>query len=278
MIHFTPTLGIKETAQNANNFVKENIPVFWDIFKPFVPYVAVLAILDIVVTEFFMPIDPDTNEAYEFPLGGLISSYFYTCLAITWHRVVIHGADNYEPMNPFNPKKSELAFIGMGIGLFLAMFLGGFIFGFGAALINPVLILLVIPLMIFGTYAWTKVMFYFPAKATGRHISLKESFRMTTGYVWKMIASSFVAYLKLFFIMLGYLIAGFIIIAGLSFVALSIGINEQITATILGTIFTMPIVAFFQPLFAIIWVTVLSNYYQYVMQNEPASKNEKKND
>lgn len=274
MIHFTPTLGIKDTAKNSNDFVKKNLSVFWDIFKPFLPYVIGLAVFDMVITHFFMPINKTTGEAYEFPLGGLIAGYFYTCLAITWHRVVIHGAENYEPMNPFNPKKSELAFVGMGIALFMGMFFGGFFLGMMAALINPALIVLVLPFIIIGTWIWMKLMFYFPAKATGRHISLRQSFSMTTGYIWKMIASSFLAYLKLLLIMIAYVIAGSIVIAGVAFLFASLGISEKIASVILGSIFAIPLFAFFQPVFAIIWVTVLSNYYQYVMQNEPAPASE----
>lgn len=268
MIHFTPTFGIKDTAKNANEFIKGNMDAFWTIFKPLAPYIVVLTIIDIVVTEFFMPTNSKTGEPYEFPLGGLLAGYFYTCLAITWHRVVIHGSENYEPMKPFNPKKSELAFIGMGIALFLALFAGGFTIGLAGALINPAIMILILPFIIMATYFWMKVMFYFPAKATGRHVTLKQSFSMTKGYIWKMIAASFLAYIKLFLIMLAYLIVGFSIIAALGFLIGSLGLSPAFAGSVLGIIFMIPLVVFFQPLFAVIWVTVLSNYYQYVMQND----------
>jgi len=278
MIHFTPTLGIKETAQNSNNFIKDNMQTVWEIFKPFVPYVIALYVIDIVITQYLMPIGSNTGEPYEFPIGSIIAGYFFSCLAITWHRVVIHGADKFEAMRPFNPKKSELAFIFMGVALFTAIFFGSFIFGFLVALINPILMLLIIPFAVFATYAWIKFMFYFPAKATGSNITLKQSFAMTTGYVWKMTASSFVAYLKLFLIMLAYIIVGLTIMGALAFASASIGIDKRLAATILNILFTVPIIAFFQPLFAVVWVTVLSNYYQYVLQNEAPLSNRSAND
>ena len=274
MIHFTPTLGIKETASNTNHFVKDNLSVFWDIFKPFIPFVLAATILDIVVTELYMPVHQQTGEKIEFPLGGLIAAYFFTCLAISWHRVVIHGADDYTPMNPFKPKKSELAFVGMGAALFVGVFFGGFILGLVAALIHQALMILVIPFIIVAVYAWTKFMFYFPAKATGRHISLKESYQMTTGYVWKMVAASFVAYLKLLLIMIAYIIAAVMVFGGLAYAANALGMSESLATIVLQTLRVTPIAIFFQPLFAVLWVTVLSNYYQYVLQHEKPLAND----
>jgi len=274
MIHFTPTLGIKETAKNANHFIKDNMHVFWDIFKPFIPYIIIFTILDVIVTELFMPLNPQTGKKFEFPVGGFVVAYFLTCLAVTWHRVVIHGADNYVPMDPFKPKKSELAFVGMGIALFLGLFAGGFILGMLAALITPILIVLVVPFLIYAAYAWTKVMFYFPAKATGQHVTLKQSYKMTTGYVWKMIAASFVGYFKLFLIMMAYIIVGVTVLASLAYAAGKLGIHDQSAAIILQSIYMIPLVAFFQPLFTVIWVTVLSNYYQYVLQHEAPVTND----
>lgn len=268
MIHFTPTFGIKDTGKNAKAFIKENMPVFWNVLKPMLPYIVILYAIDMIITAFFMPIDAETGESVEFALGSIIAGYFYTCIAITWHRVVIHGADKYEAMNPFKPRKSELTFIGMGIALFLMMFIVGFIIGFGAAIINPVLLILLLPLMIAAVYLWMRVIFYFPAKATGNHISFKQSFSMTDGYVWKIFAGYFVTAFKTILIMIGYLIAGFTVLTGILIATTLIGIESKILEIVLGGAFMLPIIAFFQPLFAVIWVTVLSNYYQYVMQND----------
>ena len=275
MLHFTPTLGIKDTAKNSKSFIKGNKDVFWAILKPLLPFIIVFSILDVFVTELLMPINKKTGEPYEFPGGGLIASYFLTCLAITWHRVVIHGPDNYESMNPFNPRKSELAFVGMGILLFMSMFLGGALIGFSIALIDSALLALLLVFLPLGLYLWTKFMFYFPAKATGRHITLGQSFKMTTGYVWKLLAASFLAYLKLLFIMFGLLILLMVLLTTVYAFGLPEA-YENSAEIILISLFTLPTAGLIQPLFTVIWVTVLSNYYQYVMQNEqqPASKDE----
>ena len=268
MIHFTPTLGIKDTAKNVNGFIKENMDVFWEIFKPLAPYIIVLSIIDVIIIEYFMPVSQKTGMPHQIPIAGIIAGYFYTCLAISWHRVVIHGADNYEPMKPFNPKKSELAFIGMGILLFIGVFMGGFIVALLGTIISPIMVIFIIPFILFATYLWMKFMFYFPAKATGRHISLEKSFVMTKGYIWKMFAGYFVTAFKVMLIMLAYVIASIFVILALDFAITSFGGPQKLTKVILTSLYMIPLVLFFHPMFAIIWVSVLSNYYQYVMQND----------
>ena len=275
MIHFTPTLGIKDTARNVNTFIKDNMQVFWDIFKPYMPYIAGLYLVDLLVTEFLMPTNAETGETTEFALGGLIAGYFYTCLAITWHRVVIHGADDYVAVNPFKPKKSELAFIGMGIALIIGFFLMSVLFGVAVAIISPVLIILMIPIMAIAWYFWMKCMFYFPSKATGNSITLKQSISMTKGYVWKLFAAYIVAALKLTLLVLLYAIGGAMIL-GLLFIAVTSLPSplSSVLVVVLGLGYTLPLILFFQPIFAIIWVTVLSNYYQYVLQNGAQDTND----
>ncbi len=274
MLHFTPTLGIKETSENAKTFVKDNMDVFWDVFKPLIPYIVGLYCLDILITSFLMPTNEVTGQPYEFPLGQLIAGYFYTCLAITWHRIVIHGDKGFMPMNPFKPQRSELAFVGMGILIYVLFFLCGALVGLSSALIHKSLFMLIFPTILFGIYGWMKIMFYFPAKATGRHIPFKQSWAMTKGYVWKMIASSFLAIIKLLLLAILYSIVGGIIVGILVAALTSIGISLYLAAAIAGTLFLLPFLVYFQPLFTILWVTILSNYYQYVMQNGPIEPSE----
>jgi len=269
MRQFEPTLGIKDTAKNANTFIKQHMPIFWDILKPLAPYILVLTLLDVAITYTLMPIDKDIGKPYDFSLGNLLTAYFFTCLAITWHRVVIHGPDKYEAMNPLKPKKSELAFIGMGIGLSLIYVLFCIVAGLAISLTAlPILPLMLILITVFALFIWTKLMFYFPSKATENNISLKKSYEMTKGYVWKMIASALIAYLKLFFICIGYIVLGFMTIAIISLAAGMMGFNKEIVTAVLETIIIIPIILYFQPLFTIIWVTILSNYYQHALQNK----------
>ena len=275
MIHFTPTFEVIDTARNVKKFIKDNMATFWEVLKPLAPFIAGLYIFDLIITSFFMPIDNETGQRTEFSLGSIIAGYFYTCLAITWHRVVIHGNENFTPMNPFKPKKSELAFIGMGMLLFIGTFAISFILGFGAALISPILIIFLVPLSLIAMFIWMKCMFYFPSKATGNSITLKQSYKMTKGYVWKLFASYVWASFILFLIVLAYAIGGAMILGLLLFAINSIAASlAPIFTVILGAAFILPLALFFQPIFAIIWVTVLSNYYQYVLQNGAKENND----
>lgn len=268
MRHFVPTLGIKETSRNVQDFVREHKSVFWDIFKPLIPYIAGLILLDVVIT-ILIGVNPETGEYTQLNIGSLLANYFFTCLVISWHRVVIHGPDQYVRMNPLKPQKSELAFIGMGILIFMAPMFFGFLFGFLGALVHPGIMFLLIPLVILLILIILKVVFYFPSKATGNSITLRQSFTMTDGYVWKMFAANILAALKLFFILIGFLIvaAVFLGIMAVVFAAVFPDFMHSI-GFVLGFSMMLPVVFYFQPLFAIIAVTVLSNYYQHALQNK----------
>ncbi len=275
---FNATLDTKETAANVRDFVNRNMDVFWDIFKPLIPYIAILTAVDLFMTFFVMEPDPETGDPSEFELGGVIASYFYTCLVISWHRVVLDGPDKYVPMNPFKPQKSEWAFIGMGICVFLIPFICGLIGGVILALTGQkILFILLIPLMFFAIYLTLKLIFYFPSKATGNTITLKQSYAMTTGYIWKMFAANIRAVLKILLSVILYLIAGFITIAVIGGTAVAMGAeNMGGLGGAMGALVMLPVIFYFQPLMTIIGVTVLSNYYQHALQNKPIPQVEEK--
>ena len=158
--------------------------------------------------------------------------------------------------------------MGMAILITIAPLIGGAIIGLLSALVSPLLFLLIIP---FGTVALIitiKIVFYFPSKATGNNITLRQSFKMPPGYVWKIIVANFYVCWRLSLVAFAYLITGIIVLAGIGFAAESLGLEIEMIATIGGVAFMIPFVFFFSPLFTILGVTVLSNYYQYTMQND----------
>lgn len=268
MYQFEPAFEVKEVSRKSQDYVRSHVDVFWNIFKPFVPYIIILTILDSVVTTFYMPLDPMTGDPHEFSLGSVISGYFYVCLVISWHRLVIHGPDDFEPMKPLKPKKSELEFIGMiflltflfiltvavplGVGIFMLGPVGGGIVGTIIAII--------------GIKFALKLAFYFPAKATGNDITLRESFKMTTGYIWKLLWASFWAPLKMTGILLLYGIVGLGIIFSFFYSFPEASLWVEVLLTVL---FVLPIALYFQPIITIISITVLSNYYQYALRKGP---------
>ena len=259
---FNTTLGIKDTAQNVKDFISTNHDLFLSLWKPLIPYVFGLTVLDIIVTSFFM--DDDS----EFSLGGIIASYFMVALVISWHRVVIHGPDNFTAMNPFKPQKHELVFMGVGVLLGLMFFIFGVISGLLGALMGTyVLVPLLIVAMIGSFYIMYKLSFYFPAKAVNSAITFKQSFDLTKGYCWKMVLATLLAALKIILLMILYIVIASLVLGGLASF-----LSGPIAESILTILLVTPIVLYVQPMVTLIGVTVLSNYYQHALQHKPHSE------
>jgi hypothetical protein len=261
MKHFTPTLPPVETSENVRNFIKNNMDTFWTILKPLLPFIVGLELIDIFINHFFF-----ANSDKELALGSLSASYFVGALMISWHRVVIHGADRYVPMNPFKPKKSELAFMFVPFGL-------AFIYGFGGVLLalasakiggQAIAAIVLVLLIAFGIVAAFKISFYLPAKAVDAGITFKQSWNMTTGYLWKIFTAGFLSGWRVVLVMMVYAVgAGAIggIIGGTLFGVHTLGFNLLLFVVLL------PVIVLAQPLLAVIGVTVLSNYYQWAINN-----------
>ncbi|MBP7721026.1 MAG: hypothetical protein KA155_00670 [Alphaproteobacteria bacterium] len=261
MKHFTPTLPAGETSKNVRSFIKDNQDSFWNILKPLLPFLIGFELLDVFINHLLFP-----GKGKIMPLGALISSYFMAALMISWHRVVIHGADRYVPMNPFKPKRNELAFIFVPLGLIvLYMLVASLTFFLSLKIGNAGLaFILVMILVIFATIAGLKIAFYLPAKAIDADITLSKSWRMTTGYVWKIFAASFFSWWRVMLVAFAYIMASIVvggIVGAVMFGNSSLGFNLFLTICML------PVVGFFSPLIGVITVTVLSNYYQWAINN-----------
>ena len=256
MSHFEPTLGAGVTGICAREFVKSHMGEFWAIFKPLFPFIAGLHLLDAVVADAF-------SFENGFFIGGVIALYFSTVLAISWHRVVIQGPDNYTPMNPFNPQRHEWAFIGMGIATFCFVFLVAFVSVYGAASTESlVMVGLAAIVTLFAMYFSYRLSFYFPAKAVNAEITVDQAFCLTKGYVLKLLGATLAAAWP---IVLAVIVWG--IIAG---VLVSILPSDNAMNTV-GFIMALPMTTFFQPVMTVLGVTVLSNYYLYSLQNDSRS-------
>ncbi|MCE7886746.1 MAG: hypothetical protein DYH13_04485 [Alphaproteobacteria bacterium PRO2] len=171
MKHFTPTLPIGETAKNARAFVRDNQDMFWTILKPLLPFIIGFELLNIFIDHWIFP-----DGSKRLNIGSMMSSYFLGALMISWHRVVIHGPDRYVPMNPFKPKKNELAFIFVPFGLVvLYAVAAGVLAVLSAKLGGPVIAVVILAaLSIFGLVAFFKISFYLPARAVDARITLRN--------------------------------------------------------------------------------------------------------
>jgi hypothetical protein len=280
MPHFVPQIGVKAASKNVKSFVEDHKTVFWNIWKPMIPCVLAACFLDLLLIYLFPPsVTPGAPPtAFNFGISGLINAYFFAALAISWHRVVINGPDNFVPMNPFKPKKHELIFMLMCVLIPLMFALLGLVMGILGVLashlspiITVILIISALPLVLFMTY---KISFYFPARATSNPITFKESFALTNNKrIWEFYLVPLLSSWNIIIMIVGY---SFLLYALFIFVALSgeqmiiFHENGTIPFTIHFIFFltNLPLILYFNPLITLYSITSLSNYYQYALQNE----------
>ncbi len=259
MIHFAPVLPTGHASKNARTFVTEYKELFWNILKPLIPYILALNLFDALITGLFL-----ADSEGEFQVGAMLSSYFIGVLAITWHRVVIHGPDNYEPMNIFKPKKHELAFILAPALLTVLYFaVAAILIILSAALSQILAVLIGLAAVIFGVIGAMRISFYLPGKAVNANMTFKKSWHMTKGYIWRLMTAGFYAIWRVLLICMLYL-------AGAVFIASTISAAAGMTGFILPLILFIafiPFNIFFEPLLTVLGVTVLSNYYQWAINN-----------
>lgn len=290
MIHFTPTLGIKDTAKNVNGFIKENHFDFINLLKMVAPYLAITLLISILfqhmamqeLTENLKNADLESEKAnldqislsgkYEFLAIAIqaMMGYFFAVIAISWHRLVLLGSKNYQPMNMFKPKRSEIHFIALAMLTSIVAPLLLELIVHKTTILNPAYGLVGITLAIAYIYFTYKICFLFPSFAVNSNLSIKDSFRLTKGYFWKMGFAYILAILKIILIVCILFFALSILTAVLIMPFLNNVENAEslIGLTIMQLVIGIPLVMYFSPLLTIIFVTVLSNYYQHALQNK----------
>lgn len=272
ILNYQPTAGYRDTGRNARAFIDTHMDTFRYIFKPLAPFIAACLFLDIVITEHFMPAYPDSEIKHDFSgFSATIGNYFLACLVITWHRVIIHGPDRYTPVNPFKPTRSELVFMLAAIGLFVAVFLAAMAVTLIAGLLGPAIMGITLIALMFGAiFLFARCSFYFPAKATGNDLSMNQAFKLSEGYVLRLCFAPFYAMWRILLITIGYF-ALMMAIAFLVHATLPDLMDIPSISVVFQFLLTAPIYLYFSPLMTIAGVGVLSNFYQYALQN-PSDK------
>lgn len=267
--NYQPSFGFSETAENIRFFFQANKANFWAILKPLLPYILVLYALDAVINSVF----PAGEDQTEFMAGSIIATYFYTVLVISWYRIVILGPDHYVPMNPFQPTKDEVSYIIMsclfGLALFLSMMA---IVGLAMILPHELGILIAIAGFLFVTVVFYRCSLYFPAKAAGGHLSVAQSWALSKGMVVKMIFVPLRAMLRLlaFFILYSFVVGGIAGAMGAIDLAQGGGTapsGDDAASVLAMFILSIPIIAFFYPVFMVFGASAMANYYLYALQN-----------
>lgn len=264
MRHFTPTAGIRETGENVRGFVRENMDVFWRVLKPLLPYIVGFYVLDLLIA---LAVGGPAQETV--PIGRLVGAYFYAVLAVSWNRAVLEGPENFTPMNPLRPQRRELVFIGALVLLSMVMMMvvsaGILLFSVLAGAAGQVIGLLAG--LIAAAYLVLRASFCFPALALNAPLEPRRAFAMSKGCVTGLFLSSILASFRIYALLLLY---GFLAGALLGVTAEQ-SQNAAPVISVLSFLLGLPLIVYFQPLLAVINVTVVSNYYQHVLQNRPGA-------
>lgn len=273
MPYFEPAFEIGDATKKVKSFMQENKQVFWEVYGLLMPYFLGCVLVDIFGAPFL--------GRWFLLFTDIFLVYLTFSLIITWHRVVINGVDNYVPVNLLLPEKGELAFMGMGLLLAILAVIGFKIIGLIGAFAGPLGAKIFIILSIFpAIFIFLRLSFYFPAKATDSLLTLQQAYKLSEGYIWKILSVGILSQLRMILILILYLIVLAIVLSVVAkglFSAFSVTehINTEFINFVaagmlifLGKILTLPISLYIQPLMTVYGVTVLSNYYQHAIQNK----------
>lgn len=258
MTNITPTYDVKETAQNAREFVKQNKSVIWNVFKPFVMVLLVLFLFDVVMRDVFL------SDAYAgFNLGSIISVYFMTIIMISYYRLVMKGTQIFVPTKMFQPTESELLFVVMFFVFFAA-------FSLSIALLSPLLssapmvveYILIAVLILVQAVILYRVSFYFVGCAIDEEMDIKKSVQQTSGFVIRIVVSFLFASWRVFGIVL--LCFSFITLVSIVFEEMEF---PEIVLRIFTFITLFPLMVYITPILMTLHAYVVSNYYVYAQQN-----------
>ena len=291
-----------DTGQSVRSFVKNHHNELVNLILKIAPYLTILYILSVAMTHFALQeaiegaqqaverakasgqeLDvSQLSQAYKTApwLGTasiifqLLMGYLFAVIAISWHRLILLGADKYQPMQVFKPQKHEIDFL-----VVLAMVSGVIPFAVSYLLTTPFalktgLSLALFPFILVFIYGAYKVCFYFPAKAVNAPITFKQSFALTKGYFWKMMGAIFFASWR---IILALVVAVFLFTGVFGSITAVFGSgtgfsqdgNGSVSSfLILQSLISLPIILYVQPLLTVLGVSVLSNYYQHALQNK----------
>ncbi len=295
-MYFNPTLSPKDTSLNVRTFIKEHKTEFWTLVRLVLPYLCVLVPISMYLT-FVVGLEmaevvrsypePKTlqevmdftsfliKSAYFKPLNllailvNIAIAYCFAVIAISWHRLVLLGPENCAPMSILSPQKHELQFVMMLMLISVV---------FPNILFNFFHIGFVFLISILSFYVFFRISFYFPAKAVDANISLSDSFKLTKGYFGKFFFSMIRAFFR---VALVYLAVSFLV-GMISGVVTMYLFQDQITSefvrgfynqTVNQPLLMIPLFFYFQPVFTVLAVTILSNYYQHALQNKREAQN-----
>lgn len=291
---FTPTSGILATTVNTYKFLFNHKKEFLKVTLIYGSLMVCLAMISFQFLQYMMDRmmetrfeNPDNNfisVMWWFNIGlEIVETYIFAAIAISWHRLVIFGRDKYQRMFILMPRKSEFMFIFAImalIGCYFAMFMGlAFIPWHNQYIPHYVFvpILMLIPILII-TIIYFKISFYFPAKAAEHKISLSQNIKLTKGYFWKLSLSLLLVCIPVILVMLGYMFG--VVHYLMQFVMQHVHVSGPPSGfpaemILMQLIMVVPLMFFFYPLYVVLGVTVVSNYYLHALEKHGFKKKKK---
>lgn len=250
--------GAFDTAKFSYRFFSDNFSHYLNVLKPLLP----ILLLDAWLSGAIQQGENAHNPAWLIItaiLAGLAAFWYATCFIITWHRSVIHGPSHAVPANPLRMTKSEWQFVLAAGGLFVSLFLLGFVIGMGLGILGKALaplamlggLILFIVIMVYAT----RLYLYFPAKAAGADITFKEALNMGKGLTAKLIGSTIIGLIPVMLLSLVlFTVAGLVL-------SLILGLPETVGDRLVMSLFLSPIKIFITTLSAAVMVGIYSRYY-----------------
>lgn len=292
MDKYQPALKVGKASSNVYSFVRDGHSEFFTLIKMYAPALLLLFVIQIsmFMLDFKILSSLPVSLFFVDIVVSALSGYIYAIIAINWHRLVINGRCFSDPVRMFSPRKNEISFVLALVFLTILPYILSFLFGFIISILPPVLsstgnsegaFLAVLAVSIFVSgmgvlYFTYKLSFYFPAKAVNHSFSVVDSVRLTRGYFFKMIFTMirasfwtivalhvYLGFMYLLMYLFSYVVGGMAVE-----MSASDGFSVLSMLPLFIALFQLPFVLFFKPMFMIIGVTVVSNYYLYATQNE----------
>jgi hypothetical protein len=262
--YFEPKETIWSSVGSIFGYIKNNLRLVWASIQYYLPYLLVFLALSFSHQFLVQTIETKIIGVIALFAGLLGKAYIMPFFAITWHRIILQGLDEFVYANPLKPQKSEWKFIGFGALLFLTMSVFSVIGAISPLYLQyiadatPVghLFLIAFALLV---YFFVRASLVFPSIAVGSHLSIREVFALSKGYVWKIVLTGLLASVCMMLILLVLMVPFFLITSALTIFI----VHSSIQAALLFCV-SAAVQIFTEALGTMIGVMVLSNYYAVI--------------
>lgn len=253
----SPPLAV-DIGTAALNDLRENFGLVKKMILPVFPILIVLAVIDHLIQITFID---ENGKALAITYIAdiiyiLLSAWVSVHYIMRWHLFTLKGSIEYEATWS-HPDPAYKKFFTKTLILQVIMF-SAILLPLILLIISPVIgLMLVLPLMCFGIYSVARFSFILPATVLGHTPSLRQIWAFASGMVGKTLWAPMRVCFVYFLAAIGYIVIMALLLAIFGF------IKEGETNDLLAfTLFYLPGL-FFGILFGLIYVGVLSRYYQW---------------